>query len=254
MNYNELNSHPRDRLIDFDESLHEYRHNGRIFRSVTTIVEECFEKFDAVYWARRKAPSMGMTTSALIEKWEDDARKSRDLGTIMHARIENYYLGNDEGDDSDSFRLFRLFASDNTLHPYRTEWRIFDEDFGVAGTLDFLERTPEGEFNIYDWKRSKKIIGPDGSPQRENHWHKTALPPLTHLSDTSFYHYALQLSIYRFILSRKYGIEISRMRLGVFHPHYSNYYVVDVPYLRSETEKILEAFAAHRHEKKQTVC
>lgn len=239
MTYNQLNAHNRDLLIEFDEERHEYFHGGQRLKSVTTLVEECFPKFDAEYWSRRKAPSMGMTPEQLRQKWEDDARRSRDLGTEMHAKIEDYYLGHDAGDDGDAYRLFRMFAAENHLCPYRTEWRIFHEDYAIAGTLDFLERTPDGTFNIYDWKRSKKLVDARGNIEKENRWHSTALPPVAHLSDTSFYHYALQLSMYRFILSRKYGINVSRMRLGVFHPSYSTYYVVDVPYLYNEVEAIL---------------
>ena len=61
MNYNERNRHKRDALIQFDCDQHQYIHNGHIFKSVTTIVDECFKQFDADYWARRKAPSLGMT-------------------------------------------------------------------------------------------------------------------------------------------------------------------------------------------------
>lgn len=239
MDFNTRNFHPRDLLLTFDAESHTYYHNGTPFKSVTTLVEECFPRFDAVYWANRKAAQEGVTPQELLDRWEKNACHARNLGTAMHEKIEHYYLGEDAGDDADAFSLFRLFAADHTLHPYRTEWRIFIEEYGIAGTLDFLELTPDGTFNIYDWKRSQKLISPSGEIEIQSRFHKTALYPISHLDDTSYYHYALQLSIYRYILETKYDIRVSAMRLGVFHPSYSTYYIVDVPYLRDEVITVL---------------
>lgn len=240
MTYNEENAHERDGKLQFDPESHTYFLNGKKLKSVTTLVEECFPQFDAVYWANRKAPQEGVTPGELMERWEREAQRARDLGTIMHDKIERYYLGEDSGDDTDAYRLFRSFATVNRLHPYRTEWRIYFEEYGIAGTLDFLERTPQGTYNIYDWKRSRKLVNRYGQVEMTSPFRKTALYPVSHLPDCSYYHYALQISVYRYILEQKYGININRMRLGVFHPSYTGYYVVDIPYLRDEVIRILE--------------
>ena len=49
------------------------------------------------------------------------------------------------------------------------------------------------------------------------------------------------MSVYRRILEEKYGLRISAGHLGVFHPDYDRYWVVDVPYLADEVESILNA-------------
>ncbi len=240
MNYNELNSHPRDSRLLFDPESHTYYIEGRPLKSVTTLVEECFPQFDALYWAHRKAPQEGLTPEELMAKWEAEACRARDLGTTMHDKIERYYLGEDSGDDTDAYRLFRCFAAVNRLYPFRTEWRIYLEEYGIAGTLDFLERTPDGTYNIYDWKRSRKLINRFGMVEATSPFRKTGLHPISHLPDCSYYHYALQVSVYRYILEQKYGINVNKMRLGVFHPSYSGYYIVDLPYLRNEVISILK--------------
>lgn len=239
MNYNELNAHQRDPFLSFDAGTHTYTVGDRTLTSVTTIVESCFQKFDADYWAARKAPSMGLTAEELKARWEENARRSRELGTIMHDRIERYYLGDDYGDDGDAYAMFRHFAAAERLYPYRTEWRIYMEDYGVAGTLDFLERRPDGTFNIYDWKRSKKLVRPDGQTERTSRFGAKGLHPVRHLDDCSYMHYALQLSIYRFILEERYGISINDMKLGVFHPECPMAYIIPVPYLRIEAQAVL---------------
>lgn len=249
MNCNTLNAHERDPYLEFDPESHTYHLDGRELKSVTTVVEECFPQFDTAYWAARKALKEGVDPQVIMDRWKREAARARDLGTEMHSRIERYYIQLSRGvkppldpDDTDAFRLFSLFAANNRLYPYRTEWRIYHEGYGVAGTLDFLERTPAGTFTIYDWKRSRKLIEePSGrilaaSPYRNQ---PKGLPPVSHLPDTSYWHYALQLSIYRLILEERYGIHVSALRLGVFHPAYSRPWTLEVPYLYNEALSVL---------------
>lgn len=241
MNYNERNSHPRDAALRFDCESHTYTLGGRVLRSVTTLVEDQFERFDAPYWAARKAIPP-QTPEQLMQLWEDKAREARDLGTLMHDRIERYYLGelaDDEGADDSTFRHFLAFAAHHRLQPYRTEWRIYLEECGLAGTLDFLAIGDDGQFEIWDWKRSSKLIGPDGRPITDNRYGKRALGRLANVPDCTYWHYALQVSIYRYILERKYGISPVRARLGVFHPDHSTYHIVPLPYLEREVQALL---------------
>ena len=180
---------------------------------------------------------MGITPEELKARWEANAERARNLGTSMHDKIEKYYMGI-TSDSDETFDLFLQFASQHTLHPYRTEWRIFFEEYGIAGTLDFLEYK-DGVFTIYDWKRSEKLVK-NGVVLKESPWKCTALTPIPHIPDTSFYHYALQLSMYRYILEKKYNIHVSQSRLGVFHPSNDSYHIVDLPYLKTEIETILK--------------
>ena len=235
--YNTLHSHERDNLLSFDSVNHIYTHaNGLTFKSVTTLVEECFEKFDVDYWAPRIAKKSGITESDLRAQWEAKAENARTLGTLMHSKIEKYYLGETPVTD-ETLRLFELFTRDNNLNPYRTEWAIYDEESGIAGTLDFLDYT-DGQFTIYDWKRSDKIIE-NGQPLISNRYNKTAYPPISHIPDTTYWHYALQLSIYRYILQKNYDITIRSNRLAIFHPSYQTYHLIDVPYLEKEAHLLL---------------
>ncbi len=237
--FNEKNAHCRDGLIDFDPSQHIYTFNGTEFKSVTTIVEECFEAFDADYWARVKRPG---DPESLKREWEDKAREARELGTLMHDRIERYYLGEQlepEAASDPTFRHFLNFANEHRLTPYRTEWRIFSERSHVAGTLDFLAVDENGRFTIYDWKRSTKVVDKYGNPVRGK-YPKYAKRPLNHLPDTTYHHYALQVSIYRFILAEHYGIEVDNACLGVFHEDLPCHFCVKLPYLRDEVIKLMD--------------
>lgn len=236
MNYNEINKHSRDSLIHFDSESHTYTYQKQVFKSVTTIVEECFEQFDSDYWAKRKAPSMGMSIQEVKDLWARKAENARNLGTQMHEKIERYYLGL-PNDSDPTYKIFEQFTHEYELHPYRTEWAIFDEDSKIAGTLDFLD-FQDGVFTIYDWKRSDKVIV-RGKPEKISSWGKHALKPIQHVYDTTYWHYALQVSIYRYILEKNYGIKVSNSRLAVFHPDCFCPHVVDVPYMKDEVIAIL---------------
>ena len=235
--YNIINAHDRDKLIQFNKKEHKYSVDGKEFISVTTLIEDCFPKFDADYWAARKAPQLGITPELLKAQWVAKAQRACELGTAMHDKIEKFYMGITSQSD-ETFDLFLQFTKEHTLYPYRTEWRIFYEEYGIAGTLDFLE-CKDGVFTIYDWKRSEKLVK-NGIVEIENPWHKTALPPVSHLADTTYYHYALQVSIYRYILEKKYNIIVSQNRLAVFHPNNHHYYLINLPYLKREVEIILK--------------
>lgn len=245
MNYNQLNAHPRDAALAFDPVAHEYTLAGRVLRSVTSVVDDCFEKFDAPYWAARKATPQ-RPAHVLLAEWEENARRARDLGTLMHDRIERFYLGCPPDADSltdPTFTRFLDFAASRRLSPFRTEWRIYIEECGLAGSLDFLGRDSRGDFEIWDWKRSSKLVDPAGNLLDRNPWRKFGLGPVSHLPDTAFHHYALQVSIYRFILKHKYGITTAHAHLGVFHPDLPAFRVVDLPYLESEVRAVLAALS-----------
>ncbi len=237
--FNDRNAHSRDQFLTFDPAEHVYYHNGMELRSVTNVIEEYFPRFDPEEWAPRVALREGVTPEEIIHRWAEEGRRARELGTAMHDNIEKYYLGEDTGDNTDAMRLFRLFASDSSLSPYRTEWSIYDEDYGIAGTLDFLELTPSGRFNLWDWKRSSKLVDRNGKIVHRSRYGKTGYHPFTNLHDCAYWHYALQLNIYACILERKYGIRVSSMTLGVFHPDYARPWVLSVPWMRDHVTALL---------------
>ena len=62
---------------------------------------------------------------------------------------------------------------------------------------------------------------------------------ISHLPDTNFWHYALQLNMYKTILERNYGKKISKMCLVSLHPDQKNYKLFDVPELDYEIDELI---------------
>lgn len=245
MSYNDIHRHARDSRIRFDAAAHSYLAelpDGTPVPcdSVTTIVEDFFEKFDADYWAARKATAE-RPAEVIKAEWAAKGQAARDLGTQLHDRIERHYLGEEPEPEAladPAFRNFMVFAGHRRLTPYRSEWRIFSERYRIAGTLDFLAFDGE-RFEIYDWKRSSKIVDEQGRPITGNRYGKCAKAPIAHIPDCTYHHYALQVSLYRYLLALEYGIEVAAGHLGTFHPHYDRPYIVEMPYYKAEVETIL---------------
>lgn len=234
--FNMRNKHWRDDNISFRKADHLYIVDGTPLDSVTTFVKNCFPEFDSGFHAKRKAEALGITKEAVLEMWDKKGRESREQGTAMHEKIESYYLGKSVSTDS-TFELFKIFANKITLKPYRTEWAVYDWEQKIAGTIDFVDYQ-NGEYIIYDWKRSDKLIAKNGLPIKNSQYGEKALPPIENLDDSPYYHYALQLSLYKYILEKNYGITVSKLRLGIFHPSYKKPYVLEMPYLKNEIDTL----------------
>ena len=125
---------------------------------------------------------------------------------------------------------FKNFLKDNPITPFRTEWHIFDMDLKLAGTVDLLCRNGN-HYDIYDWKRSRKA-----SPH-ETVW-QNGINGLQHIPDISFYRYALQQNLYKYILEKNYGIIIENMYIVVLHPMFENYQKFKIPNMSKEVSII----------------
>lgn len=245
-------SSSRDGRIEFYPENHVYTIDGVQAPSVSTVIDKFFPEFDIKYWARKKAidkiiaENLEMSESniqriaAEIEAaWIENGRIQAQLGTVLHEQIEKFYLGIDYT-RTEEFHLFEQFHSDHLhIQQYRSEWRIFDEDHHIAGTIDMVAKNGN-QFEIYDWKRSKKVLNAMGEVVLTNRYQR-GIGFLERLDDTKFNRYCLQQSLYRHILESKYNLNISNMYLVVLHPIYDRYYKINVPYMQAEAMAMLNA-------------
>ena len=106
--------------------------------------------------------------------------------------------------------------------------------------VDALFKKPnKDEYLIVDWKRSKKIVV-DGHPKKYGFGY--ALSELNHLDNSSYYKYALQQNIYKYILERPpYNMPISSMNLIVLHENYDDYHRVNLVNMDKEVAIILNS-------------
>lgn len=251
----------RDQYISFEEESHRYSVAGYgEMRPVSSIIAHFFKEFDALYWSLRKCNNNPAEAEKLRDEWASKGCLATQVGTFLHKQIEDYLNGKQEiemlcntyyqskymlrNEPIDISREWSYFLDFHNNYftpthiqehdtPFRTEWRVFDTDAHMAGTIDLVCARPDGTYSIYDWKRSNKI-----DPNEYNRF-ASGINGLEHLTDTAYSHYCLQQNLYRYMLERNYGISISSMNLVVLHPTLSTYRVVPVPRMDSEIAIIL---------------
>lgn len=250
-----MNKHPRDSLIIFDSTKHNYTCNNLVgFTSVTGWVKTHFKQFDAnatvdkIMSSRNwtKSKYFGKTKDEILSGWTTNANLASSLGTEMHKSIESYYnLTPNQRSEILSQPLPYIIASLNLpnhfinfvnnndhLTPFRSEWMIFDESIKIAGSVDMLFEQPDGSLIIYDWKRCKGIV--KTSPF--NSYSTTDC--IEHFPDTNFWHYALQLNMYKYIIEAKYEKTVSKLVLLALHPDLPTYVQIPVPVI-SEMDELV---------------
>lgn len=264
-------SHPRDKYIRFYNAGHKYEiltDKTSKYTSVTTWNHSHFPKFDAdaivanIFKSKSWGPGhkyWGQTAEQIKASWKNSGNAASEAGTNLHERIEHFmndkslslqldysqkdlyekYISEntDKMDENVEWEYFLHFVKNHPeLKPYRTEWMIYDEDLKLAGSIDMVYENPDGTLSIYDWKRSKDI-------SKVNDWKKVATNPLiSHLPDSNFWHYALQLNTYKSILERKYDKIVTKLCLVRLHPDNKEqtYELIDVPILSEEISQLFE--------------
>tara|TARA_B100001063_G_C16738558_1_gene543431 strand:- start:606 stop:1409 length:804 start_codon:yes stop_codon:yes gene_type:complete len=255
------NHHPKDFEISFDNDNHEYFVNKKkISYSVSELINNFFPKFDSDYWSKIKAveqlqqdgepyndAKIKETQNEILDAWETKRNEASKNGLIIHETIEKFY--NQEKIDliPHEFNYFQQFISKYPkLKPYRTEWRIYNNELTLAGTVDMVYEKDNGDLFLFDWKRSTRIVNDTGVLRLSDF--KYAYDELSHVADNSFNKYALQQNLYKYILENYYDKKISSMNLLVLHPRYHTYFHLKIPEMRKETEFLIRQ-SAEEHKK-----
>ena len=257
----QFHSHLRDGNIEFFEKGHQYKVIDDVYSdyaSVTTFVHSHFPKFNAnmiinsMMNGKNWVPGhkyWGQTAEEIKASWSSNGAAS--AGTNLHYQIE-CFMNNPEllmpythQELLDSYAsrhsvssieevewgYFIQFIKDFPhLKPYRTEWIVYDEDVKIAGSIDMVYENEDGTLSIYDWKRSKEISS-------TNNYKKFAYTQcIKHIPHTNFWHYALQLNIYKTIIENKYGKKVKELYLVRLHPNNPNqsYELIKLPFLEEE--------------------
>lgn len=246
--------HERDQYIDFEEESHVYTidhplSKNKQYTSVTTWIHTMFAEFDAIKiiasmrkketWSKSKY--FGKTDEEIMDGWNKNRDNAASLGTKMHFNIECFYNNQPVVDESIEYNYFQSFEKmrlqdsiEKTWIPFRTEWTVFDEDYLLAGSIDMIFEDPNGKLHIFDWKRCKQI-------QKSNPWQKYAIVDcIEGVPDTNYWHYTIQLNLYRIILERKYNKEVADLWLVCLHPENKNksFIRIKIPIVSEDVSKL----------------
>ena len=240
-----LNPHSRDKRIKFDEKPHIYYVDGKAVNiSVTGWIHSHFPSFDAdkiidkMMKSKKWKPGhkyFGMSKEEIKKLWSDNGKEASSAGTKLHYDIECFYNSLPVQNHSKEYQQFLEFHKSigSQLKPYRTEWTVFDEDIQISGSIDMVFEDACGNLLIYDWKRSKEI-------KKTNFFESATTECISHLPNSNFWHYSLQLNTYKAILERKYGKKVIGMFLVSLHPIQDTWKRITVPVLEEEMKDLLE--------------
>jgi len=197
-----------------------------------------------------------MTKKQIKDQWSQNGKDVSSQGTQLHFYIEQFMnLPSDERNSSHN-DLKEIFLSSPFVDPiiesvewnyfmnfidmfphfipYRTEWTIYDTELKIAGSIDMVYKNVDGSLMIYDWKRCKEIT-------KNNTFNKYAITScLDTVPDTNFWHYSLQLNIYKYILEKNYGVSVTHLYLVQLHPSCKNYQLIKVPDLSNTISLLVQ--------------
>ena len=241
--FTDAGRYEQDQYIDFEPEGHIYTYKGETrLLPVSSLIAHFFEPFDAQAAARRQWERYHIPIEESLTKWQRIGCLASEVGSFMHEQTEHYFQ---QGffDTEYTFRFqgeeehvciekekqhFLHFVEDYKIKPYRQEWPVYDTDLNIAGTIDLICKEADGTFTIYDWKRSGKVVNPQGQPIVTGFGGRMSCNGIN-LPDTAFYHYCLQQNLYRYMLEQHYAIRVRAMNLVVLCPDYPTYYVAQVP-------------------------
>ena len=221
------------------------------YMSVTTWNNSHFPKFDnnvvitkmMGIWKFKNTESKkkyaGMSRKEIIAQWDKIKIEASEAGTKLHYAIECFYKDDpidEETKNSIGYGYFEDFLKENpNLKPHISEWRVFDEELKIAGTMDITYKNEDGSMQIYDWKRSKLI-------KKENKYQSGETPCISHLPDSNFWHYALQLNTYKYIIEKNYNTKINGMFIVCMHPDNENgsFLRFEIPDLSNEINALMK--------------
>ena len=251
--FRDAGRYEQDADIDFEPDEHIYIYKGiKRMLPVSSLIAYFFEEFQALPQAENQWRYKGTPVEESLDKWAKSGRMASEVGTFVHLQTENYFQrGYFEtecrlqfGSDTEVVSVeqeklhFLHFIRDYQIEPYRQEWPVYDKDLNIAGTIDLICQNDDGEYTIYDWKRSSKVVNAQGQPIVEAFRGRMSYNGIS-LPDTSFYHYCIQQNLYRYMLERHYGIKVKSMNLVVLCPDYPTYYVVPIPKMDQIIQQII---------------
>jgi hypothetical protein len=179
--------------------------------SVTSFIGNFKKPFDADVIAAKTAKSKkskwyGMTPEDIKAAWKAEALRATTLGTWYHnCREADLCELNNMERHGVTVPVFKPIEKDGCKYSpaqklidgIYPEHLVYLRSAGICGQSDIVE-VINGEVHITDYKTNKEIKT-EGFTSWEGISQKM-LTPLSHLDDCNFMHYALQLSMYMFII------------------------------------------------------
>jgi ATP-dependent exoDNAse (exonuclease V) beta subunit len=181
-------------MIIFDPEHHTYTDgDNNLYTSVTTYIKKFTPQFDFDEKSKQYAAKYGMDVQVVRESWKNKSVMSTDFGTIIHEQIEKRLQGENNIINKE-FEPAILQIVDIINEKFKgkllIEKILSDPNYFIAGTADLIVDNADS-FHLIDFKTNKQI-------NFSNNFGEFMHDPISHLPNSEFFKYSLQLSFYTF--------------------------------------------------------
>ena len=230
---------------------HHYEYKGkRVGISVTKFIEQFTNEFDSQAVAEKVAIKENKSVEEILDEWKQKNEWSCKKGSVIHQLtqdrwkyfnanfvIPSMFYSEEQYEILHKLSLQTLnFKNDyqDRLEHLADEYVIGSAEYDIASAIDhiFINKLTGG-LVLVDYKTNTDIY-------KNERFAKTMKVPLDHLKDTTLVHYAIQLSIYKYIVEKYTNLQFEDMFIVWFSENIDNYEIIEIPYLKKEVEKILE--------------
>lgn len=237
--------------IDFNPDKHEYRKEGVLYTSVTTVIKKYCNPFDAQFWAGYKSirdvvreelgeshwerykraaggwkqvpeyykknghglhQKIAVRKAQFLNAWDIKGHNARVTGTAVHKWKEKAIVGSKYVPSSSSGEVINLSVSQEKL----LILQHFEEDKLYAELIisndEYRVAGTADRVEKYGKKIYIKDYKTSGKITKEAFDNQKMLYPLNSLPDSNYYHYMMQFSFYGWMLAQQ-GFEVGGLEL-----------------------------------------
>ena len=238
-----------DNFVTLEPISHKYtdREGGK-YLSVSAFRDRFKKPFDKsiAFSCAGKGDYIGMTGEQVLAQWDGYRDKRAGVGTNFHDSLEQFEKTTIIAPENENLRPAILSIASEYASYYRIyqEQVLYNKKYMVAGTCDKLCVTSshkDAPIDITDYKTNAKGVLVKDFDKHGKPVHKYFLGPLSHLLESKYSDYALQLSIYAYFLEMQTGRKIGSLRIH-FIPTDNPlaHYFIPVPYMKYEVITMLE--------------
>lgn len=215
-------------ILKFVPENHKYTSDdGTEWLSVTSFISNFKQPFDADVMSQKSSKNKrskwyGMTPEEIKKAWKNEANRATTLGTWYHNQRERDLCGLENMERHGcTVKVFKpieengiKYSPDQKLTDgVYPEHMVYLKSARLCGQSDLVE-VINNEVHITDYKTNKEIktegfTNWEGITQKMN-------PPVAHLDDCNLMHYALQLSMYMYIIL-KHNPKLKAGTLTIHH-------------------------------------
>ena len=233
----------------FYEEDHTYTYKGKpISIGATGLIEQYTQDFDSQSVAEKVAEKQGKSVQEVLDEWQYKNNFACEKGSTCHEFAQSRWSGEvwqeKHFDGSKEYERaveiiqwqaneFRIDYKGRLEH-LADEFVIGSEEYDIASAIDHLFiNNLTGGLVLVDYKTNSDI-------HKNEKYAKNMKVPLSHLKDTTLNHYAIQLSIYKYLVEKYTNLKIEEFFIVYMSENIENYEIIDVPYLEKEVKNILE--------------